>query len=362
MRNSPVYFTVGPTQVFPTYRKHILTALDTDIPSVSHRGDAFHVIFRNTRDALRDLLDIPRNYNIFFLSSATEAMERIIQNCVRKNSFHFVNGAFSKLFQTTSTLYGKQAHSLEVASGLGFTRDHIRVPAGAELVCITQNETSTGVCLDSSFVEEIRNRNRNVLIAVDVVSATPAVKLNLASTDCVFFSVQKGFGMPAGLAVLIVSPRAYEKALALEKKGLVVGSYHRFANLDSYAQKSEAPETPNVLAIYILGKIAEDLKRTGMKTIRTQSAEKAKILYSFFDSGSLFTVSVQDKKLRSPTTVVVEVAGGSERIVDRLTKEGFIVGKGYKDQKKTHMRIANFPAHTIADVKKLISTLRNFSS
>lgn len=357
MKRSNVYFTVGPSQVFPSYKKHLLNAVEANIPSLSHRSDAFHTIFNDTVSSLREILTIPKDYHVFFLSSATEAMERIVQNCVSKKSYHYIDGAFSRLFQITAQAYGKQAAFMEVRPGLGFTNDYIRVPRGTELACVTQNETSTGVSLPPSFLGELKRRYPKTLVAVDVVSSVPGVKTNITDADCVFFSVQKGFGLPAGLAVLIVSPRAMEKAQYLEKKHEIVGGFHRFSNLSAYAQKGEVPETPNVLSIYLLGKIAEDMKRTGMQIIREQTKEKAQLLYSYFDTNKNYTLFVKDGMFRSNTTLVVEVAGGSEKLVKYLAGKGFIVGRGYKEHKNTHIRIANFPSHTLEDVKSLKTEL-----
>src|SRR5258706_11076525 len=97
-----IYFTPGPSQLYPTVRKHIDEALAEDIGSISHRGKKFEELFSQTVTNLRMLLKVPQTRRIFFLSSGTEAMERVIENCVKKESFHFVNGSFSKRFFDTA--------------------------------------------------------------------------------------------------------------------------------------------------------------------------------------------------------------------------------------------------------------------
>ena len=43
-------------------------------------------------------MNIPEDNGIFFTGSATEIWERLIQNTVEHESFHLVNGSFSKKF------------------------------------------------------------------------------------------------------------------------------------------------------------------------------------------------------------------------------------------------------------------------
>ncbi len=356
MKN-PIFFTPGPSQLFPTYRRHLAEALERNIPSISHRSDTFHKIFNDTTSSLRTLLSIPKDFHIFFVSSATEAMEQIIQSSVKEKSFHLVNGAFSRLFYTIALAHGKHAQKYEVAAGMGFDFPNVHIPRDTELLCVTHNETSTGVSLPPDRLYDLRVRYPRALIALDIVSSVPCVNMDLSRFDTIFFSVQKGLGLPAGLGVLIVSPRAIEKAQYIEKRVKTVGSFHRFTNLLAYAQKYETPETPNVLEIFLLGNVAQDFSRIGIQAIRKQITEKATLLYTFFDHDDHYTPFVTQKIFRSPTVIVVGVANGSERLVSSLSQKGLVVGKGYKEFKSTHIRIANFPAHTAAHMKRLISEL-----
>ncbi|MDH5603949.1 MAG: phosphoserine aminotransferase, partial [Cyclobacteriaceae bacterium] len=65
----PVYFTPGPSELYFTINDHIRDALKKGIPSISHRGQAFMDIYRETTKALKELLQLPDNYKILFLSS-----------------------------------------------------------------------------------------------------------------------------------------------------------------------------------------------------------------------------------------------------------------------------------------------------
>lgn len=351
------FFTPGPSQLFPTISKHIKNAVNYNIPSISHRGQQFKQIFKNTVDSLKKLLNIPDTYYVFFLSSATEAMERIIENCVEKYSFHFVNGAFSKKFFEIASDLKKEPFKYEVDYGKRFNFNAIAIPKKIELICFTHNETSTGVALNVNDIYKFKKLYPNKLIAVDIVSSAPYVNLNYSLIDIIFFSVQKGFGLPAGLGVLIISPQALKKSKYLLNKEVNIGSYHSFINLLNSAQKNQTPETPNVLAIYLLGKVINDMYKKGINKIRQETDKKAKLLYNFLDGSEDFKPFVEEKSIRSKTVITCETKIESQNLIKKLKRKGYIIGSGYGVYKNKHIRIANFPVHTVQSVKGLITQL-----
>ncbi len=355
MKNT--YFTPGPSQMFPGIAKYIKDALANDIPSISHRGKTYSDLFASTTEMLKKLLNIPKDYEVFYISSATEAMERIIENCVKTQSYHFVNGAFSKRFYDTALELKKNPTQYEVGEGKGFTFQKVKIPKTTELICFTHNETSTGVAIDPNNMYEIKKINLDVLIAVDIVSSVPYVALDYALLDCVFFSVQKGFGLPAGLGVLIVSPKALAKANELAKNNDNIGSYHNFPTLSQFAKKNQTPETPNVLGMYLLNRVLQEMLKTGINKIRKQTEQKAKLLYTLFEKNKDYTIFVEDKTLRSQTVIVVDVKNGSTGLIKKLKEKGIVVGTGYGSHKDTQIRIGNFPAITTRDVKKLLRNI-----
>ena len=353
-----IFFTPGPSQLYSTVPAHIQTAVDDHIVEISHRGETYKQIFRNLTQNLKKLLDIPDSYSIFFAGSATETMERVIENCVETHSFHFVNGAFSKRFYTIAQELKKQPKKEEAKLGDGFDLEHIEIPKETELICFTHNESATGVMIPEKEIEGFKKRYPDMLLAVDIVSSAPYAAFDMRLLDFVFFSVQKGFGLPAGLGVMIVSPNALEKAERLSKKGLNIGSYHNFVSLKSFADKDVTPETPPVLHMYLLEKVIEDMLAIGVNTIREQTETKAKLLYDFLDSFSPSAAFVKDKKFRSKTIIVADFGARIEVMKKQAREQGMIVGIGYDPFKETQIRIANMPSHSIEEIKLLIRILK----
>lgn len=348
-----IFFTVGPSQLYPTVPKHIKNALKENIFSLSHRSQQFIDIYEGTAQNLRKLLNIPMTHHIFFTSCALEGMERTIQNTVEKHSFHFVNGSFSKEFWQIATDLKKNALRHDAPNGEGFDFTKVTIPKKNELICIIQNETSTGVSIPMEDIYTLKKKYPSMLLAIDVVSSIPYTSIDFSLIDIVLFSVQKGFGLPAGLGVMIVNDKAIAKSKMLDTKNLSIGSYHNFLKLFEFEQKFQTRETPNVANIFLLKQITQDLLSVGINTIQEQTEKKAKLLYAYFDNHKKYKPYVSDP-FRSKTTIVIDVKGESEKIVKLVAQKGYILAQGYGKRKHEHIRIANFPSLSVSDIKKLL--------
>jgi phosphoserine aminotransferase len=355
-----VYFTAGPAEMYPTVAKHIGTALEEQIGSISHRSQKFRDIYKFTVEQLRQLMNIPSSHAIFFVGSASEIWERILMNCVEHESFHLVNGSFSKKFYEYAQGLHKYAHVLHKPFGEGFDYANITdIPEYAELICVTHNETSAGVQMREADIHKLKRSNNKKLIAVDMVSSAPYPALDYNVVDTSFFSVQKAFGLPAGLGVWIANERCLEKAERLQKyDDFMIGSHHNLPTLWANYLKYETPATPNVLLIYLLGKIAEDLNKIGADTVRKQTNEKAKMIYNFLETSDVFSPFVKEDHHRSRTVAVADCMRPSVEVIAEAKKFGLIVGSGYGNFKDSQIRIANFPAVSIDQIAQLLNILK----
>lgn len=356
MTNPKINFTPGPSQLYFTVEDHMKIAFREGIPSLSHRSKKFESIYEDTVEGLRELLDLPANYQVFFTGSATEIWERVLQNLVNENSFHLVNGAFSKRFYQIAQQLHKKPVLHEVADGKGF--DNVQaISPDTELIAITHNETSTGVSLPADFIYDLKTSNPGALVVVDAVSSLPYAEFDYSKVDSVFFSVQKGFGLPAGLGVWMVNDHCIAKADQLLTKGISIGSYHTIPSLKTHALKYQTPETPNVLGIYLLNKVVSDMVRRGMIKIRKETEYKAAILYQTLDRNEQLKPFVTDKAFQSKTVIVADTGANTEKIIKRIHQKGMKPGDGYGASKKSQLRFANFPTHSKENFELLVDSL-----
>lgn len=357
--NLKINFTPGPSQLYFTVEDHVRNAFRDGVPSLSHRSKQYELIYKKAVDGLRELLGLPSNYAIVFTGSANEIWERIIQNLVEEKSFHLVNGSFSKRYFEIAQLLNKKPAKLEVPLGKGFD-ESVFVPAGTELLAVTHNETSSGVSLPLDFIYKLGAENPAALMTVDAVSSLPFPDFDYSKLDSAFFSVQKGFGLPAGLGVWMINDKCIAKAEQLMSKGISIGSYHSIPSLYSFAVKNQNPETPNVLGIYLLGQVVEDMLRRGIETIRKETEYKATLLYQTLENHPLLKPFVKDVPFRSKTVIVADCGEHTEKVTKLLQEKGMQPGDGYGAFKKSQLRFANFPTHSKEQFELLVDTLNTF--
>lgn len=353
------FFTPGPAALYPTVHQHLIEGLTQQLFSQSHRSAAYQSIHAKAVSHVKELLGVPENFWVFFFSSATEIWERLGQNCLDQHSLHFVNGSFSRRFFDIVTALGHAPEKVETPWGESVNFDPQSLPHSPDLINFTLNETSTGVSLSLEEIYRFRAKYPEALVTLDMVSIAPYAAVDWSQVDAGYFSVQKCFGLPAGLGVLIAGPKALERAAAIQASGRNVGSYHSFASLLKYAQKNQTPETPNISAVYLLGKVCEDMLSKGIEQIRAETREKADMLYDFFAQHPSYELFVKTPTDRSPTVIVVNTRDDNKALLSRLAAEGLIVGNGYGPMKGKQLRIANFPAVSLEDVRRLINLLMN---
>ncbi len=344
-----VNFYPGPSQLYPQIGDYLQDAYRSGILSMNHRSAAFMDMLSATVAAMHDKLAIPVDYEIYFTSSATECWEIVSQSLVEKSSLHAYNGAFGqKWLEYSQRLHPAIGHSfgLNDAPALAESGHFTQ----AELLCLTHNETSNGTVLPDTVLKKIR-KDFAGLIAVDATSSMAGVALPWAWGDVWLASVQKCFGLPPGLGVLVVSPRAIERAKTLGERN----HYNSLLFIRDNFAKSQTPYTPNTLAIYLLGRVmAQVLPIEIVDDVIDLRAER--IYHKLRDLS--YEPLVENPETRSATVVVIQ---GSESTLRELKAAalaaGMQLGNGYGDWKSTTLRIANFPAIPDADYERLFAFL-----
>src|SRR5688500_6488168 len=251
-----ISFYPGPSRVHNEIPKFTKDAFDSGIMSINHRSDEFMKMSEKTINLLKEKLNIPKNYTVFFTSSATECWEIIAQSLVKEKSFHLYNGAFGQKWFD----YTKRLHPLAVPIPFELNEKlnpkKVVLEQREGIICITQNETSNGTQVSNAIIKAIKKTNPTYLLAVDATSSMAGIELDFKAADIWFASVQKCFGLPAGLGLLICSPQAIEQAGTIGEKN----HYNSLPFMIDMMKKWQTPFTPNVLSIYLLMRVLEKAK------------------------------------------------------------------------------------------------------
>lgn len=350
-----ISFYPGPSRVDQKIPLYVREAYDRGILSINHRSETFVKMYSQTIDLLKEKLNIPADYSILFTSSATECWEIIAQSLIETNSYHFYNGAFGKKWFEYTKKLKPAAIGYEFDIENELKTGELDLSSEPGVICITQNETSNGTQVENSRIAKLRKKYPNHLIAVDATSSMAGIQLDFLQADVWYASVQKCFGLPAGLGVMVCSPAAVEAAKKLNEKK----HYNSLSFMIEMMEMRQTTLTPNVLGIYLLMRVMN--KRKPIDKIEKKLHKRLKQYEELFDGNDKYTFLVENKKVRSETVVVIKGSKEDiEEIKEKAQDKGIVLGNGYGEYKESTFRIANFPALEKLEIKKLTKFLTKY--
>lgn len=344
-----ISFYPGPSKIYPPVAEWAAEAVRSGVVSMNHRSPEFMAVTESAIRGLHEKLALPADYHIALVSSATECWEIVAQSLTKGYSFHPYEGAFGQKW-------------MEYAQRIKPAQDSRLTSAPQpDVVCVVQNETSNGTQVSMSALAAYQQTYPDALLAVDAVSSMAGIVLDWILADVWFASVQKCFGLPAGLAVLIYSPRALIRAEAIGDRKF----YNSLLFLHENFSKSQTPYTPNGLGIYLLSQVMQHV--LPIADVDKITRKRAAAWYAFFDDeqpGLPFKPLIAEEAApmtarRSDTVIALTGAEVDIANVKKAAKSaGIILGNGYGAWKDTTFRIANFPATTEEEIETLKSFFR----
>jgi phosphoserine aminotransferase len=351
-----ISFYPGPSRVHDEIPEYVKQAHKKGILSINHRSEEFMKISEKTIRLLKEKLNIPQTYTIFYTSSATECWEIITQSAASKRTYHIYNGAFGqKWFE-----YSKRIRS--GAKQFPFDREELpnankyKFGSGGSVICITHNETSNGTQVSPEFIKEIKENNPDHLLAVDATSSMAGVDLNFSDADIWFASVQKCFGLPAGLALMVCSPKAIDTVEKIGERNY----YNSLTFMNEMMAKYQTPFTPNVLSIYLLMRVMEDCKP--IKLVEEKIIKRYRRWISFLNENHSLDHLIRNQAAHSFTVLPIHASPDLlQEIKNSAKKENFLLGEGYGDLKSSTFRIANFPALKKKEILQLQKFLQRYA-
>lgn len=347
-----ITFAPGPSKVYDALPRYMQDAYMQGILSANHRSSVFMNLYQETEQLMREKLHMPADYKLLFTSSATENWEIISQSVVEKASFHIYSGSFGKKWLEYAKHIIPATEALKIEANQSIDVPNLAIGEAFDLIAVTQNETANASQVPMSVLKELEEKYPEKMIAVDTTSSMGGIELDFSLADIWYASVQKCFGLPAGLGILIVSPKAIEKAKRKGEKG----RYNSLNFILENAAGYQTHYTPNVFGIYLLNRVLKDLEE--IQQVDTRLRKRMLKLETAIAKSPKFRLLVDNEATRSTTVLAVS---GSEELISSVKKaaekEGMQLGSGYGPLKPTSFRIANFPAITDEEFDRLISFL-----
>jgi alanine-glyoxylate transaminase/serine-glyoxylate transaminase/serine-pyruvate transaminase len=257
----------------PTNTPHeVLSAMH--VPMEDHRSPIFPKLLKPVLEDLKKIFRTETGQAFIFPATGTAGWEVAITNTLNPGDKVLIYrfGQFSHLWMNMAERLGLDVEMHEVEWGKGIPLDDLeaRLKADAnheiKAVLATHNETSTGVTSDIGGVRKAMDAsNHPALLFVDGVSSIASIEFRMEDwgVDAAISGSQKGFMLPAGLAVLAFS----QKALKLTE----TATFPRcFLDLKDQMAQNALGYTPYTAAtpmIYGLRKSIELLLEEGIENV-----------------------------------------------------------------------------------------------
>lgn len=363
-------FAPGPSEIMSRVPEAAARAFESGLPGWSHRSPEFVAVVADLSRKLRAYLGLPDDFSVYYVASGSQGMDLCVRNLVRERCAGIDLGAFSRRFLDIAQAAGKTVHREVFAPGKGLEAwrqatgsasrcDFFKQAAWQEseawLLC--HNETATGVSVPLDELEDAVDDEP--LRIVDCVSSAGALSFNWLKADAWFFGVQKAFGCPPGLGVILVGPRAKKRAEELEAEGRDTGGWYSFKQLEENARVDQTPCTPNTLGLAMFGAAVGELLERGSATVDAETKRKQASIHRWLADHPLLEAAIGLEADRSHTVVAIRFreAGDCPGLLVALKRKGWLLGGGYGDWKQSSFRIACFPAQDEASLADLLKAI-----
>jgi alanine-glyoxylate transaminase / serine-glyoxylate transaminase / serine-pyruvate transaminase len=261
-------FIPGPTNIPESVRKAC------DMPTLDHRSPAFARIFKPAVEGVRRVLKMDAGEVIILPSTGTGGWEAAISNTLSPGDTVLAArfGMFSHRWIDLCQRHRLNVQIIETPWGQGAPLAAIEAALKADTagkikaVLATHNETATGVKSDIAGIRKAMDAaGHNAMLFVDGVSSIGSMPFEFTGwgVDIAVAGSQKGFMLPAGLAILGVSP----KAIAAMETATLPRTFFDFKDmLTSYA-RGGFPYTPPVGLIAGLAHAIDLLEGEGLENV-----------------------------------------------------------------------------------------------
>ncbi|MDE0851352.1 L-aspartate--glyoxylate aminotransferase BhcA [Yoonia sp.] len=261
-------FIPGPTNIPEVLRKAC------DMPTIDHRSPLFGQILHPARAGVQEILKSETAEVFIFPSTGTGGWETALTNCLSAGDGVLAarNGMFSHRWIDMCQRHGLEVQVVETPWGHGLPADRYEEILTADkshkikAVLATHNETATGVKSDIAAVRAALNAaNHPAMLFVDGVSSIGSMDFRFDDwgVDVAVAGSQKGFMLPAGLAIVGFS----EKAMAATKTGTLPRTFFDVHDMAKGYDNNAYPYTPAVGLLNGLNVACDMLLKEGLENV-----------------------------------------------------------------------------------------------
>lgn len=341
-------FIPGPTNI-PERLRHAC-----NVPTIDHRSASFGAIFKPLFPGVRRVLRSETAEVFLFPATGTAGWEAAISNTLSPGDRVLAcrHGMFSHRWIDMCQRHGLDVQTLTAPWGAGAPAAAFQQALEADTdhqisaVLVTHNETATGVRSDVAAIRRAMDAaNHPALLLVDGVSSIGSMDFRMDDwgVDVAVTGSQKGFMLPAGLAIVGAS----RKAIAAMETARLPRTFLDFRDMLNTNPKGGFPYTPPVNLLYGLGESLRMIEEEGLDNVITRHHRLAEGVRRAVGAWGL-TLCAQSPDLYSDTVSAVMTPGfdGTRIVTHAAHKYGVAFGVGLGDVAGKLFRIGHLGSLT----------------
>jgi phosphoserine aminotransferase len=327
-----------------------LPGVGMSVMEISHRSKTFDEIIQGADAGLRELLGVPKDYQILFLQGGASlqfAMVPMNFLSLDAGADYVVTGSWGKKAVKEAQKFGHVNFAANMADG-GFTRvpgqDELQLDPSAAYIHITSNETIEGVQFKSE--PEVGE----VPLVCDSSSDILSRPIPVEKYGLIYAGAQKNMG-PSGVTLVIMR----EDLLPRVREGLATMLDYR-----THVKDKSLHNTPNTWGIYIINLVCKWLKeKGGLEAMQSENEAKAKLLYDAIDATEFYRGHA-DPDSRSTMNVTFRLP--SEDLEKKFANEATAAGMdGLKGHRSVGgIRASIYNAFPRAGCEALVEFMKEF--
>lgn len=334
-----------PTAIMEELQSEFLNwqGLGFSVMEVSHRHSLFLDLLADTESRLRDLLNIPTEYKVLFLSGSARIQFAMIPMNLLTDDMtagYWISGLWSKsAYEEAKTI--KSVYPMDSFS----PRHDVILPNTRYIYCVP-NETVDGIRLGTLPQYE------NTYWVADMTSSLLTEPIDVQQYGLIFAGTQKNIA-PAGLTIVII------------RESILLSQLEHLPKVLSYEAHIKANSVLTTLPTwncYVANKVLQWMQReNGVETLYKRNCQKAELLYQYLDQSSHYNAKVQGES-RSIVNICFEMVDKTleSRFVKAAEANGLYGLAGHKTV--GGLRASLYNAMPIEGVEALIAFMDNFVS
>ena len=329
-----------------------LNGIGMSVMEISHRSKHFAPILEGAINGIRELLNVPENYQILFLQGGASLQFSMIPlNFLGKDESadYVVTGAWGKKAVKEAKRCGN-ANLVFSTADSGFKsvpiQNELAFSETANYVHYTSNETIEGV----EFKYDLNGNGIPVLC--DMSSNIMSKPIDVEKYALIYAGAQKNIG-PSGVTLVIIRDDLIEK---------VPENQHSMLDYRALAANNSMLNTPNTWGIYIINLVCEWLKENGgLEAMESKNEVKAKILYDAIDASDGYYRGHAENEARSLMNVTFRLP--SEELEKQFATEATAKGlDGLKGHRSVGgLRASIYNAFPREGVEALVEFMKDFA-